>query len=133
MQGGKLMEFGGGGRVKREWQEILPELLMKIVSLLDDRTVIVAAGVCSGWRNVICTQLTHKSVITLANNCLHLRNLNISYCTALTAPAVQALCDSFPALHTCPGRQSLIIRGCKKLTSAHCACASQPHRTSRRA
>ncbi|KAM0067131.1 putative F-box domain, leucine-rich repeat domain superfamily, F-box-like domain superfamily [Helianthus debilis subsp. tardiflorus] len=290
------MEFGGGRRVKREWQEILPELLMKIVSFLDDHTVIVAAGVCSGWRNAICTQLTHislswyrnnmnnlvhslvpkftnlrgltlqplldaksvetiannchdledldlsknsrlgdgslytlargcpnltklnisgcsafsengielvsnycrklkilnlfgcynaatnklkaigdncrqlesinlsgcfnvcdagvmnlangcphlnavdlsecffitdKSVITLANNCLHLRNLNISYCKALTAPAVQALCDSFPALHTCPGRQSLIIRGCKKLTSVHCACASQAHRANR--
>ncbi|GJZ26737.1 hypothetical protein Tco_0570990 [Tanacetum coccineum] len=27
-------------------------------------------------------------------------NLNISQCTALTPPAVQALCDSFPALHT---------------------------------
>ncbi|KAF5809441.1 putative F-box domain-containing protein [Helianthus annuus] len=62
MQGGKLMEFGGGRRVKREWQEILPELLMKIVSSLDDRTVIVAAGVCSGWRNAICTQLTHISL-----------------------------------------------------------------------
>ncbi|KAL9996313.1 putative F-box domain-containing protein [Helianthus debilis subsp. tardiflorus] len=56
------MEFGGGRRVKREWQEILPELLMKIVSLLDDHTVIVAAGVCSGWRNAICTQLTHISL-----------------------------------------------------------------------
>ncbi|KAJ0795798.1 putative F-box domain, leucine-rich repeat domain superfamily, F-box-like domain superfamily [Helianthus annuus] len=338
IQDGKLMEFGGGCRVKREWQDIQPELLMKIVSFMDDWTVIVACGVCSGWRNVICTEvtrfslswrtnninlvrslvpkftnlrvltlpkldepllddnavetiannchdledvdltlnsklgdrslyalargcpnltklnicrwsafsdkglssccrklkilnlsmcvklkaitnnsmkaigdncrqlesinlgwcyelgdagvmslaygcphlnaidlsgcfcITEESVIALANNCLHLRslclcycynitdrangrvkskdevlggslktqyeeegltNLNISYCKALTAPAVQALCDSFPALHTCPGRHSLIISGCKKLTSVHCACASQPHRASR--
>ncbi|KAK4801332.1 hypothetical protein SAY86_021819 [Trapa natans] len=57
-----------------------------------------------------------------------LKSLNISQCTALTPPAVQAVCDSFPALHTCPGRHSLIISGCLSLTSVHCACAFQAHR-----
>ncbi|KAK4741033.1 hypothetical protein SAY87_024621 [Trapa incisa] len=61
-----------------------------------------------------------------------LRSLNISQCTALTPPAVQALCDSFPALHTCPGRHSLIISGCLSLTSVHCACAFQAGRLSSR-
>ncbi|XP_042034712.1 F-box protein SKP2A-like [Salvia splendens] len=119
-----------------------------------------------------CVLITDESVVALANNCLHLRslglyfcqnitdramyslaqsrvknkhdvwasvksryeeegltNLNISQCTALTPPAVQALCDSFPDLHTCPGRHSLIISGCLNLTSVHCACASmQAHR-----
>ncbi|CAK9153994.1 unnamed protein product [Ilex paraguariensis] len=118
-----------------------------------------------------CVLITDESVIALANNCLHLRslglyycqnitdramyslahsrvknkhevwesvksryeeegliNLNISQCTALTPPAVQALCDCFPALHTCPGRHSLIISGCLRLTSVHCACAVQAHR-----
>ncbi|CAA2975825.1 F-box SKP2A-like [Olea europaea subsp. europaea] len=116
-----------------------------------------------------CLLITDESVIALANNCLHLKsldlyycqsitdramyslaqsqlknkhetwnspknmdegltNLNISQCTALTPPAVQALCDSFPALHTCPGRHSLIISGCLNLTSVHCACAVQAHR-----
>ncbi|KAK3000478.1 hypothetical protein RJ639_021311 [Escallonia herrerae] len=120
-----------------------------------------------------CVLITDDSVIALANNCRHLRslglyycqnitdramyslahgqvknkhgmwesvknryeevglmNLNISQCTALTPPAVQALCDSFPALHTCPGRHSLIISGCLNLTSVHCACACavQAHR-----
>ncbi|KAJ9560451.1 hypothetical protein OSB04_005611 [Centaurea solstitialis] len=118
-----------------------------------------------------CVLITDESVIALANNCLHLRslglyycqnitdramyalahsrvknkrevwesvksryeeegliNLNISQCTALTPPAVQALCDQFPALHTCPGRHSLIISGCLNLTSVHCACAFQAHR-----
>ncbi|KAL8459411.1 hypothetical protein ACS0TY_036775 [Phlomoides rotata] len=116
-----------------------------------------------------CGLITDDSVIALANNCLHLRslglyycqnitdramyslahsraknrhevwarypyeedgltNLNISQCTALTPPAVQALCDSFPALHTCPGRHSLIISGCLHLTSVHCACSVQGHR-----
>ncbi|KAL0432250.1 UNVERIFIED_CONTAM: F-box protein SKP2A [Sesamum latifolium] len=117
-----------------------------------------------------CVLITDDSVIALANNCLHLRsldlyycqnitdqamyslaqsrvknkpgtwasvsnqyedegltNLNISQCTALTPPAVQAVCDSFPALHTCPGRHSLIISGCLSLTSVHCACAVQAH------
>ncbi|GFY96537.1 F-box/RNI-like superfamily protein [Actinidia rufa] len=57
-----------------------------------------------------------------------LMNLNISQCTALTPLAVQAVCDSFPALHTCAGRHSLIISGCLSLTSVHCACAVQAHR-----
>lgn len=117
-----------------------------------------------------CVLITDESVVTLANNCPHLRslglyycqnitdramyslaqsqvknktnmwgsmknrcgeglvNLNISQCTALTPPAVQAVCDSSPALHTCPGRHSLIISGCLNLTSVHCACAVQAHR-----
>ncbi|KAJ4841687.1 F-box protein skp2b [Turnera subulata] len=57
-----------------------------------------------------------------------LRSLNISQCTALTPPAVQALCDSFPSLHTCSGRHSLVMSGCLNLTSVHCACAVQAHR-----
>jgi F-box and leucine-rich repeat protein 1 (S-phase kinase-associated protein 2) len=60
-----------------------------------------------------------------------LSNLNISQCTALTPPAVQAVCDSFPALHTCPERHSLIISGCLSLTAVHCACALHPHRAGR--
>ncbi|XP_074583467.1 F-box protein SKP2A-like [Curcuma longa] len=111
-----------------------------------------------------CVQITDDSVIALANGCLHLRslglyycknitdramyslansrskrkqgpwqdssreqdgivNLNVSQCTALTAAAVQAVCDSFPGLHTCLGRNSLIISGCLNLTSVHCYCA----------
>ncbi|XVE60212.1 hypothetical protein DITRI_Ditri05aG0109800 [Diplodiscus trichospermus] len=58
-----------------------------------------------------------------------IRSLNISQCTALTPSAVQALCDTFPALHTCSGRHSLVVSGCLNLTSVHCACAVQAHRT----
>lgn len=58
-----------------------------------------------------------------------LKSLNISQCTALTPSAVQALCDTFPALHTCSGRHSLVMSGCLNLTSVHCACAVQAHRT----
>ena len=57
-----------------------------------------------------------------------LRTLNISQCTALTPPAVQAVCDSFPSLHTCSGRHSLIMSGCLNLMSVHCTCAVQAHR-----
>jgi len=57
-----------------------------------------------------------------------LRNLNISQCTALSPSAVQAVCDSSPALHTCSLRHSLIMSGCLNLTSVHCACAVQAHR-----
>ncbi|CAB4319455.1 unnamed protein product [Prunus armeniaca] len=58
-----------------------------------------------------------------------LRTLNISQCTALPPSAVQAVCDSFPALHTCSGRHSLIMSGCFELdirTLCLC-CPSTPH------
>ncbi|KAL9681446.1 hypothetical protein QQ045_013230 [Rhodiola kirilowii] len=121
-----------------------------------------------------CHRITDESIVDLASNCPHLRslglyycqnitdramyslaansrvkskhnlwqqqpskskyddeglmNLNISQCTALTPHAVQAVCDSYPDLHTCPGRHSLIISGCLSLTSVHCACTFQSHR-----
>ncbi|KAJ6405419.1 hypothetical protein OIU84_013388 [Salix udensis] len=297
-----MLAFGGGksgigeggvkivGLVITEWKDIPMELLLRIVSLVDDRTMIMASGVCSGWRDAICSGLTHlclswcknnmnnlvlslapkftklqtlvlrqdkpqlednavetiashchdlqdldlsksfklsatdralqaigrncsqlqslnlgwcenvgdvgvrslaygcpdlrtldlcgcvcitdDSVIALANSCPHLgslclyycrnitdramyslvenrmknkaamwksmegrygeeglKSLNISQCTAITPPAVQALCDSFPALHTCSGRHSLVMSGCLNLTSVHCACVVQAHRT----
>eukprot|EP01018_Ginkgo_biloba_P039790 Gb_05223 [translate_table: standard] len=58
-------------------------------------------------------------------------HLNISQCTSLSAPAVQAVCDTFPALHTCPERHSLIISGCLNLTSVHCLCAVEARRERR--
>ncbi|KAM0067130.1 putative F-box domain, leucine-rich repeat domain superfamily, F-box-like domain superfamily [Helianthus debilis subsp. tardiflorus] len=146
MQGGKLMVFGGGRRVKREWQDIQTELLMKIVSLLDDRTVIVASGVCSGWRNAICSELTHlslswctnnmnnlvlsivpkftnlrgltfrkkgeqpllddKSVETIANNCHDLEDLDLSMNSRLGDRSLYALARG------CPNLTNLNISGC---------------------
>ena len=46
------------GVVISEWKDIPMELLLRIVSLVDDRTAIVASGVCSGWRDCICLGLT---------------------------------------------------------------------------
>ena len=57
-----LMVLGGGRRVITEWKDIPMELLMRIVSLLDDRTVVIASGVCSGWRDAISWGLTHFSL-----------------------------------------------------------------------
>jgi hypothetical protein len=66
-----MLAFGGGksgsseGGVKMEgavipdWKDIPVELLLRIVSLVDDRTVIMASGVCSGWRDAICMGLPH--------------------------------------------------------------------------
>lgn len=94
-----------------------------------------------------CQNITDRAMYSLAHSCIKnkptkwgtgkgkndddgLRTLNISQCTALTPPAVQAVCDSFPALHTCSGRHSLIMSGCLNLMSVHCACAVQAHRAS---
>lgn len=52
----------GGSGVMTEWKDIPMELLLRIVSLVDDRSVIVASGVCSGWRDAICWGLTRLSL-----------------------------------------------------------------------
>lgn len=57
-EGGVKME----GVVITEWKDIPIELLLRIVSLVDDRTVIMASGVCSGWRDALCLGLTHLSL-----------------------------------------------------------------------
>ncbi|XP_073125102.1 F-box protein SKP2A-like [Henckelia pumila] len=117
--------------------------------LITDESVIALANNCLQLRSLglyYCQYITDKAMYSLAQRRVKnkhemwtstrknrqeeegLTNLNISQCTALTPPAVQALCDSFPALHTCPGRHSLIISGCLNLTSVHCACGVQTHR-----
>lgn len=66
----KLMMIGGknSGVVKMdgsaitEWKDIPMELLLRIVSLVDDQTVVRASGVCCGWRDAICSGLTHLSL-----------------------------------------------------------------------
>ncbi|KAJ4747826.1 F-box/RNI-like superfamily protein [Rhynchospora pubera] len=118
--------------------------------LITDESVIALANGCSRLRSLglyYCQNITDRAMYSLANSRVRskrgptirkstdekegLSNLNISQCTALTPPAVQAVCDSFPGLHTCPERHSLIISGCLSLTSVHCACGVQAHRTGR--
>ncbi|XP_062227599.1 F-box protein SKP2A-like [Phragmites australis] len=123
--------------------------------LITDESVVALANGCPHLRSLglyYCQNITDRAMYSLAANSRGrskgmgswdtvkrgrdrdrdgLASLNISQCTALTPPAVQAVCDSFPALHTCPERHSLIISGCLSLTSVHCACALHPHRAGR--
>lgn len=112
-----------------------------------DDSVIALANRCVHLRSLglyYCQNITDRAMYSLAQSRVKnkpamwesvngrndedgLRTLNISQCTALTPPAVQAVCDSFPSLHTCSGRHSLIMSGCLNLTSVHCACIA--HRT----
>ncbi|BFG40549.1 hypothetical protein CerSpe_268230 [Prunus speciosa] len=117
---------------------------------ITDDSVIALANRCPHLRSLglyYCQNITDRAMYSLAQSLVRnkpaavwesrkpkndeegLRTLNISQCTALTPSAVQAVCDSFPALHTCSGRHSLIMSGCLNLTSVHCACAVQAHRT----
>lgn len=117
--------------------------------LITDESVVALANGCPRLRSLglyYCQNITDKAMYSLAQSCVRnkhgvwqsiksryedyngLMNLNISQCTALTPHAVQAVCDSFPSLHTCPGRHSLIKSGCLNLNSVHCACAVQAHR-----
>ncbi|CAJ1971965.1 unnamed protein product [Sphenostylis stenocarpa] len=43
-----------------EWKDIPVELLLQILSLVDDQTVIIASEVCRGWREAICFGLTRQ-------------------------------------------------------------------------
>ncbi|KDP43083.1 hypothetical protein JCGZ_25269 [Jatropha curcas] len=116
---------------------------------ITDDSVIALAYRCLHLRSLglyYCRNITDRAMYSLVHSRMKnkpamwksmkercdeegLKSLNISQCTALTPPAVQALCDSFPALHTCSGRHSLVMSGCLNLTSVHCACAVQAHRT----
>lgn len=44
-----------------KWQDMPMELLVRILALVDDRTVVVATGVCTGWRDSICAGVTELS------------------------------------------------------------------------
>nr|AFK38427.1 unknown [Lotus japonicus] len=114
---------------------------------ITDDSVIALANNCPHLRSLglyYCQNITDRAMYCLAQSKVNnrmwgnvkgandeegLRTLNISQCTALTPLAVQAVCDSFPSLHTCPVRHSLIMSGCLSLMSVHCACAGHAHRT----
>jgi hypothetical protein len=120
-----------------------------IYNIFADDSVIALANRCPHLRSLglyYCRNITDRAMYSLVHNRVKnklsmwesmkgrcdeegLSRLNISQCTALTPPAVQALCDSFPALHTCSGRHSLVMSGCLNLTSVHCVCAVQAHRS----
>lgn len=111
--------------------------------LITDDSVIALADRCPHLKSLglyYCKNITDRAMYSLAQSKVNnkmwgsvneedgLKTLNISQCTSLTPSAVQAVCDSSPALHTCSGRHSLIISGCLNLTSVHCACCVRPHR-----
>lgn len=68
----KLMMVAGSGNSEKgvnlkvgvitEWKDIPVELLMQILSLVDDQTVIIASGVCRGWRDAIYFGLARLSL-----------------------------------------------------------------------
>lgn len=57
------MVFGAAESMSiTEWKDVPVELLLRILSLVDDQTVIVASGVCHGWRDAISWGLTRLSL-----------------------------------------------------------------------
>ncbi|KAJ6352659.1 hypothetical protein OIU76_001815 [Salix suchowensis] len=90
-EGGVKME----GVVITEWKDIPVELLLRIVSLVDDRTVIMASGVCSGWRDAICLGLTHLSLSWCKNS---MNNLVLSLAPKFTKLQTLVLRQDKPQL-----------------------------------
>lgn len=73
-----------------EWKDIPVELLMQILSLVDDKTVLIASAVCRGWREAICFGLTR---------------LSLSWCNKNMNNLVLSLAPKFTKLQTLILRQ----------------------------
>nr|XP_019704024.1 F-box protein SKP2A isoform X4 [Elaeis guineensis] len=86
--GGK--KSGGAAAAMAGWKDIPMELLLRIISLVDDRMVIVASGVCTGWRDALCLGLT---------------NLSLSWCKNNMSSLVQSLAPKFTKLQVLSLRQ----------------------------
>ncbi|KAM3343673.1 hypothetical protein P3S68_025763 [Capsicum galapagoense] len=108
---GRVCKMGSGG-VIRELKDIPTELL-RIASLVDDRTVIVASGVCRLKR---CFFLgTHLSfpflvlllVITVTECTLH---VNLGWCDKVGDEGVMRLA------YGCPDLRALDLCGCLLIT-----------------
>ncbi|KAK9003032.1 hypothetical protein V6N11_060603 [Hibiscus sabdariffa] len=84
-----------------EWKDIPVELLLRIVSLLNDRTAIGASGVCSGWRDAICGVCSGwRDAI-----CFGLARLRLSCCRKNMNSLVLSLAPKFTKLQTLILRQ----------------------------
>jgi F-box and leucine-rich repeat protein 1 (S-phase kinase-associated protein 2) len=56
-------ENGGAMPTLSGWKDLPMELLMRILSIVgDDRMVVVASGVCTGWRDALGWGVTNLSL-----------------------------------------------------------------------
>jgi F-box and leucine-rich repeat protein 1 (S-phase kinase-associated protein 2) len=56
-------EVGGDMPTLSGWKDLPMELLMRIISVVgDDRIVVVASGVCTGWRDALGWGVTNLSL-----------------------------------------------------------------------
>lgn len=56
-------ENGGAMPTLSGWKDLPMELLMRIISIVgDDRMVVVASGVCTGWRDAFGWGVTSLSL-----------------------------------------------------------------------
>jgi F-box and leucine-rich repeat protein 1 (S-phase kinase-associated protein 2) len=56
-------ETGGDMPTLSGWKDLPMELLMRIISVAgDDRIVVVASGVCTGWRDTLGWGVTNLSL-----------------------------------------------------------------------
>eukprot|EP00249_Psilotum_nudum_P017777 c26483_g3_i1 orf=414-875(+) len=69
-----------------KWQDLPMELLIRILSLVDHRTVIVASGVCTGWKDAICSGILE---------------ISFSWCKKNTSKLVQSVAPKFNRLQVC--------------------------------
>ncbi|MQL76526.1 hypothetical protein Taro_008934 [Colocasia esculenta] len=96
MVGGDRGNKGGRGEaVMADWKDLPTELLLRILSLADDRTAIVASGVCTGWRDALYAGLSHLSLSWCKAN---MNNLILSLAPKFTKLQVLILRQNRPQL-----------------------------------
>ena len=62
-RGSGQAETGGDMPTLAGWKDLPMELLMRIISVVgDDRIVVVASGVCTGWRDALGWGVTNLSL-----------------------------------------------------------------------
>ncbi|GLJ21081.1 hypothetical protein SUGI_0385220, partial [Cryptomeria japonica] len=115
-----------------KWHDSPMELLVRILVLADDHSIIVASGVCTGWRDAICVGVQDLSLswckrnmsnlvlsvvprdhalIFLLEQCNKLRHLNL--CGCIRAASDRAL---LALAHNCCHLQSLNLGWCEMVT-----------------
>ena len=89
-------EGGGAMPTLSGWKDLPIELLLRIMSIVgDDRMLVVASGVCTGWRDALGWGLTN---LTLSRCQQNMNNLMISLAHKFTKLQVLTLRQNIPQL-----------------------------------
>lgn len=93
------------------WHDLPMELLVRVLTLVDNRTVVTASGVCRGWRDSVgqgihdlsfswCGQSVSNLVQSVAPKFPRLQLCRLKRCMHLSDAAIQTASRNWPGLRT---------------------------------